>query len=65
MDNWSIQIPLAELVALQGLPARVQQLEADVAVLRSALDAARSTNSKLMELVGDLRRDLRKLTHDR
>lgn len=58
--DWSIQIPLSELAALQGLPARMDGLEKDNAQLRRELEALRKINSEALQLLGDLRREMRK-----
>lgn len=59
-SDWSIQIPLSELVALQGLPGRMEDLEKENAQLRRELDALHRLYSESLQLLGDLRRDLRK-----
>lgn len=59
-ENWSIQIPLSDLVALQGLPNRIAEVEKSNLQLRRELEALRRINSEAMQLLGDLRRELRK-----
>lgn len=56
-SDWSIQIPLSELVALQGLPMRMAELEKQNLQLRRELDALRCLYSQSLEVLGDLRRD--------
>ena len=51
--DWNIQIPLSELVALQGLPARMAQLEAENHQLRRELDALRNIQSEMMMKLSD------------
>lgn len=59
-NDWFIQIPLSELVALQGLPARIEALEKANVQLRKELEALRRIQSEGLQLIGDLRRDIRK-----
>ena len=57
-SDWSIQIPLSELVALQGLPARMEGLEKDNRQLRKELDALRSLHSQTLQTFADFRREM-------
>ena len=59
-DDWSIQVPLSALVALQGLPGRMEQVEKDNAQLRREVEALRRINSEALQALGDLRREVRK-----
>ena len=59
-SDWSIQIPLSSLVALQGLPMRMEELEKANVQLRRELEALRTINSQLMEVVANLRQELHK-----
>ena len=59
-DDWSIQIPLSSLVALQGLPMRMEELEKENNQLRRELDALRVISTQTMELLSDLRCEFRK-----
>lgn len=59
-NDWFIQIPLSELVALQGLPARIEGLEQSNAQLRKELEALRRIQSEGLQILGDLRHDIRK-----
>ena len=60
MADWSIQIPLSELAALQALPGRMDELTSENKQLRREVEALRRIQSETMELVSDLRRELRK-----
>ena len=60
MADWSIQIPLSELVALQGLPGRMEALEKENKQLRGELDALHRLYSETIQVFGDLRREMRK-----
>lgn len=59
-NDWSIQVPLSALVALQGLPGRMDGLEKENAQLRREVDALRRINSETLQVLGDLRREMRK-----
>ena len=59
-SDWSIQIPLSELVALQGLPARMERLQEDNAQLRREVNALHALYSQLLQAFSDYKRDLRK-----
>jgi len=60
MADWSIQIPLSELAALQALPGRMEDLSNENKQLRREVEALRRIQMETMELVCDLRRELRK-----
>lgn len=60
MADWSIQIPLSELVALQELPRRIEDLEKENKQLRREIDGLRRINSETLQVLGDLRREVRK-----
>lgn len=60
-DNWLIQIPLSELVALQALPAEMDKIRADNQQLRREIDGLRRIQSEILQAFSDLRRSLRKL----
>lgn len=59
-SDWSIQVPLSALVALQGLPGRMEHLEQENVQLRREVDALRRINSETLQVLGDLRREVRK-----
>lgn len=59
-DGWSIQVPLSDLVALASLPSQMADLQKENVQLRRELNAVRSMLSETIELIGDLRRDIRK-----
>ena len=59
-DDWSIQVPLSALVALQELPGRMEQVERDNVQLRKEVEALRRINSEALQALGDLRREVRK-----
>lgn len=55
--GWSIQIPLSELVALQGLPARMDGLEKENRKMRKELDALHALYSQTLQAFADYRRE--------
>ena len=59
-SDWSIQIPLSKLVALQGLPAKMEALEKDNAQLRREVNALRALYSQTLQAFSDFKRDMRK-----
>lgn len=58
-SDWLIQVPLSTLVALQGLPGQMKQLEAENAQLRRELNGLRTIQSQTIERLGDLARQLK------
>ena len=59
-SDWSIQVPLSALMALQELPGRMDGLEKENAQLRREVEALRRINSDTLQTLGDLRREVRK-----
>lgn len=55
--EWSLQVPLSALVDLQGLPERMNKLEAENKQLRRELEALRLIQSQSLEMLADLRRE--------
>ena len=55
--DWTIQIPLSELVALQGLPAQMEELKAENKQLRRELEALRRIQSEMMMRLSDAIRE--------
>ena len=60
MADWSIQVPLSELVALKELPGRMENLEKENKQLRREIDGLHRLYSEALQVLGDLRRDMRK-----
>lgn len=54
--DWTLQIPLSALVDLQGLPLRMQILEAENKQLRRELEALRLIQSQTLEMLADAKR---------
>lgn len=55
--DWSLQVPLSALVDLQGLPERMNKLEAENKQLRRELEALRNIQSQTMQVIADMRRE--------
>lgn len=51
--DWSVLVPLSALMALQELPAQMQQLKTENAQLRRELEALRNIQSQMMIKLGD------------
>ena len=60
MADWSINLPLSELAALQELPARMVVLEDEIKRLRTENIGLRRQYSELLTFVADLQRQMRK-----
>ena len=56
-NDWTLQIPLSELVALQGLPAQMEELKAENKQLRRELEALRVIQSQMMMKMADAIRE--------
>ena len=56
-NNYSISVPLSDLVALQELPDRMNKLEAQNLQLRRELEALRTIQSQTLQLLADYRRE--------
>lgn len=59
MDEWTINVPLSALLALQELPAQMILLQDEMSQLRGELQALRNIQSQTLQLVADLKRSLR------
>lgn len=60
-SEWLVQVPLSELVALQNMTAEFDKLRLENAQLRRELEGLRRVQSETMQVLGDLRRDFRKV----
>lgn len=60
-SGWLIQIPLSELLALQSLPLEMDKLKAENQQLRREIEGLRRVQSEALQVLGDVRRSLRKL----
>lgn len=54
--DWALQIPLSALVALQGLPSRMEKLEKENSQLRRELEGLRSIQSQCLQLLAEAKR---------
>lgn len=60
MPEWSVSVPLHDLVALSELPYRVEGLTSDCAQLRHEVDGLRRLLCDAMQVIADLRREIEK-----
>ncbi len=55
-SDWSVAVPLADLMALRALPDRMDELQKQNAQLRREMDALQKRFYELMVAFGDLKR---------
>lgn len=54
-NNWMVQVPVDDLLALMGLEDELKNCRAENAQLRREMDGLRRIQSETMQVVGDLR----------
>lgn len=54
-QNWTINVPVNDLLALMGLEDELKQCRAENAQLRREMDGLRRIQSESMQVLGDLR----------
>ena len=59
MGDWTINVPLSALLALQELPEQMDQLQGEMKQLRRELEALRGIQSQTLQLLSDLKRTMR------
>lgn len=59
MGEWTINVPLSALLALQELPGQMEDLQVEMTQLRRELEALRAIQSQTLQLLADLKRTLR------
>lgn len=59
-SDWTLQVPLSALVDLQGLPERMNKLEAENKQLRREVEALRLIQSQTLEMLADRMRERKK-----
>ena len=59
-NDWFVQVPLSELVALQNMTSEFDKLRSENAQLRREMEGLRRVQSETLQVLGDLRRDFRK-----
>ena len=57
--EWTINVPLSALLALQELPGQMEDLQAEMVQLRRELEALRGIQSQTLQILADLKRTLR------
>lgn len=64
-SEWMVQVPVSELLALMGLEDELTTVRAENKQLRRELDGLRLVQTQCMEVVGDLRQQLRQYSGGR
>lgn len=59
-DEWTVSLPLSQLLALKQQPEMFEQMKQENAQLRRELDALRNLYSEMIQQFGDIKRELRK-----
>ena len=59
MGEWTINVPLSALLALQELPEQMILLQDEMSHLRQQVEALRGIQSQTLQLLADLKRSLR------
>lgn len=59
-SDWTVSLPLSDLVALEALPGEMEKLKEDNAQLRREMDGLRLMFSEVMQQFGDVKRELKK-----
>lgn len=55
-SEWTVQVPVNDLLALMGLKDDLDRVTAENAQLRREMDGLRRIQSESMQVLGDLRR---------
>lgn len=55
-SEWTVQVPVNDLLALMGLKDDLDRVTAENAQLRREVDGLRRIQSESMQVLGDLRR---------
>lgn len=58
-NDWLIQVPLSELVALKNMSGEFAKIRKENEQLRREIEGLRRVQCELMQLCGDLRRALK------
>lgn len=58
-NDWLIQIPLSELVALKNMTGEFAKIREENEQLRREIQGLRRVQSEMMQLCGDLRKALK------
>lgn len=55
--EWTVNVPISDLYALQQLPETIKLLQADIIQLRRELEALRAIQSQTLQLFADFKRE--------
>jgi len=55
-SDWLVQVPLSQLVALQGMANELEQLREENKQLHRRLDGLHRTQYEALEVIGELRK---------
>lgn len=57
-SDWLVQVPLSQLVALQGMAHELEELREENEQLRNRMDGLHRTQYETMEVIGELRKSV-------
>lgn len=57
-SDWLVQVPLSQLVALQGMAHELEELREENKQLRRRMDGLHRTQYETMEVIGELRKSV-------
>ena len=60
-QNWMVQVPIKDLLKLADMLNGISAIQQENQTLRRELDGLRRVQSEQLEIIGDMRRVLRKL----
>lgn len=60
-ENWSVQVPIMDLMQIVKMLDGISSIQQENQNLRRELDGLRRVQSEQLEIIGDMRRVLRKL----
>lgn len=56
VSEWMVQVPLSQLVALQGMAHELEELREENKQLRRRMDGLHRTQYETIEVIGELRK---------
>lgn len=59
-NDWFVQVPLSDLVALQNMSAEFVKIRSENDQLRREMEGLRRVQSETLQVLSDLKRELRK-----
>ena len=58
VNEWMVQVPLSQLVALQGMAHELEELREENEQLRKRMDGLHRTQYETIEVIGELRKSV-------